>query len=58
MAKSQSFNVRVVKDKDGIFRFDESCFMHRCAKRGDGFEWVKASKSDRGKLGLQLQCER
>lgn len=53
--KEQSFNIRVIKRVDGIFTFDDKCFMHRCAKRGKNSEWVDASRTDRNYLKLQLQ---
>jgi len=53
--KQESFNVRVVKGTDGVFRFDEDCYMHRWAKRGNGYLCVDASKTDRMKLRTQLQ---
>lgn len=52
--KPKSFNVRLVKI-GGRFVFDDVCFMHRSAKRGENREWLPASKADRKKLAAQLR---
>lgn len=57
----QFYNVRLVKDDNGVLRLDDDCFMYRMSARKNRMkkrasepekvmEWVDASVSDRRKL--------
>ena len=55
LRKEQSFNIRVVKGEDGVFRFDDKCSMDRRVDNIRFPYWKEASKTDRMRFRTQLQ---
>lgn len=57
--KRESYNVRLEKDSNGNWVFDERCYMHRLSHHKNSFsEWVEASATDRAALTNALRVKK